>query len=178
MDAGLDTGDMLLVDKLPIAATDTTASLHDKLAVLGAQLMVDALELAASGRLRPLPQPADGVSYAHKIEKHEAAMDWTQPAALIAQRVRAFNPVPGASATLNGETLKIWTARVASEAPPAGAECGSILAVAPDGIAVAAMNSIVFITELQRPGAKRLGVAEFLHGFELQPGMVFEKRGG
>src|SRR5450830_1626828 len=113
MDAGLDTGDMLLVDKLPIAATDTTATLHDKLAALGGQLMVETLTLAASGGLQPVPQPAEGITYAHKIEKHEAAIDWAQAAELIVRRVHAFNPFPGASAVLNGETLKIWTASVA-----------------------------------------------------------------
>jgi methionyl-tRNA formyltransferase len=176
MDAGLDTGDMLLVEKLLVAAADTTATLHDKLAVLGGRLMVDALQLAARGGLKPVPQPADGVTYAHKIEKHEAMIDWSQPSALIAQRVRAFNPFPVACATLNGETLKIWSANVAPGIPPAAAEFGSILAVAPEGIAVSAMNSIVVVTELQRPGGKRLQVADFLRGFDLRPGMGFEKR--
>jgi methionyl-tRNA formyltransferase len=178
MDAGLDTGDMLLIEKLPIAASDTTATLHDPLAALGGRLMMEALELAAAGALKPVPQPADGVTYAHKIEKHEAAMDWAQPAELIVRRVRAFNPFPGASTEMNGEMLKIWSARVGPGTPPVAAEYGSILAVATEGIAVAAMNSIVFLTELQRPGGKRLGVADFLRGFELRPGLVFAKRGG
>ena len=176
MDSGLDTGDMLLVEALPIAASDSTASLHDKLAALGGRLMVAALQQAASGDLRPRHQPGEGVTYAHKIEKHEALIDWTQPAALIAQRIRAFNPFPGASATLNGETLKIWTADVRPGAPPAGTECGTILALAPEGIAVAAGHSVLNLTELQRPGGKRLPVADFVRGFELRPGMVFEKR--
>ena len=176
MDAGLDTGDMLLVARLPIAATDTTATLHDKLAELGARLMVEALPLAARGGLQPVPQPTDGITYAHKIEKHEALIDWSQPAALIAQRVRAFNPFPVACATLNGETLKIWAAGVGPGTPPLTAEYGSILAVSHEGIVIAAMNSIVIITELQRPGGKRLKVADFLRGFDLQPGMAFEKR--
>lgn len=176
MDAGLDTGDMLLVDKLPITAVDTTATLHDQLAALGGKLMVEALQQAASGALQPVPQPAEGITYAHKIEKHEAAIDWAQAAELIVRRVRAFNPFPGASAVLNGETLKIWTASVAPGTPPSTAEFGSILAVAPEGIEVAAMNSIVSVSELQRPGGKRLSVADFLRGFDLRPGMVFEKR--
>ncbi len=177
MDAGLDTGDMLLVEKLPIAATDTTATLHDKLAALGGRLMVETLQLAQSGSLRPLPQPPEGITYAHKIEKHEASIDWAQPASVISQRVRAFNPFPAASATLNGETLKIWATTVGPGSPPVNAEFGSILAVAIDGIAVAAMNSVVMITELQRPGGKRLSVAEFLRGFDLRAGMHFEPRG-
>ena len=177
MDAGLDTGDMLQVEHLPIEASDTTATLHDKLADLGGRMMVATLSQAAGGALHPVSQPGEGVTYAHKIEKHEAAIDWTQPAALIAQRVRAFNPFPGATASLQGELLKIWTADVQGGEPPLATECGTILAVALDGIAVAAMNSIVNVTELQRPGGKRLGVADFLRGFDLQPGMVFDKHG-
>ena len=174
MDAGLDTGDMLRVEKLAIDALDTTATLHDKLAEMGGRMMVQTLPLAESGALQPVKQPQDGVTYAHKIEKHEAAIDWSQPATLITQRVRAFNPFPGATATLNGETLKIWTASVGSGQPPADAVFGSIQAVAHVSIAVVAMNSIVNIAELQRPGGKRLSVADFLRGFDLRPGMVFD----
>ena len=177
MDAGLDTGAMLLAQAIPIEASDTTGRLHDRLAELGGRLMVQALDLAAQARLQPVAQPEAGVSYAHKIEKHEAAIDWTQSAALITQRIRAFNPFPGASAVLNGETLKIWLAGVSFDKPPVAAEFGTILAVAPVGIAVAAHDSIVNITQLQRPGGKRLGVAEFLRGFALQPGMVFDAHG-
>jgi methionyl-tRNA formyltransferase len=177
MDAGLDTGAMLLAQAIPIEAGDTTGSLHDRLAELGAQLMLQVLAQAVHGRLQPVAQAAQGVTYAHKIEKHEAAIDWTQPAAVIAQRIRAFNPFPGATAVLNGETLKIWLADVAPGVPPVSKEFGSILAVAPAGIEVVAMKSIVSITQLQRPGGKRLGVAEFLRGFDMQPGMVFEKPG-
>ena len=175
MDAGLDTGAMLLAQTTLIEASDTTGSLHDRLAELGGLLMVQALELASAGRLQPEAQAAVGVTYAHKIEKHEAAIDWRQSAAVITQRIRAFNPFPGATAILKGETLKVWFAEVAPGSPPVAAEFGSILAVAPVGIAVAALNSIVNITQLQRPGGKRLGVAEFLRGFDVQPGMVFEK---
>jgi methionyl-tRNA formyltransferase len=177
MDAGLDTGDMLRLEKLPIAATDTTASLHDKLAALGGDLMVEVLQQAAAAGLQPVPQPADGISYAHKIEKHEALIDWAQAAEVVVRRVRAFNPFPGACTTLQGEALKIWAAGVVPGIPPVGAVFGSIMAVSSAGIEVAAMNSIVILTELQRPGGKRLGVADFLRGFDLQPGMVFEASG-
>ena len=176
MDAGLDTGDMLLVSAVPIDAADTTATLHDTLADLGGRLMVDALALAERGALAPVKQDEAGVTYAHKIDKSEAAVDWTQPAEVIVRRVRAFNPFPAASANLNGETLKLWSAQVAPGLPPAGVECGQIVAVTPDGIAVAAMNSIVTLTALQRPGGKRLGVADFLRGFDVQVGQVFEPR--
>jgi len=177
MDAGLDTGAMLLAQAIPIEAGDTTGSLHDRLAELGAQLMLQVLEQAVHGSLQPVAQAAQGVTYAHKIEKHEALIDWTQSAAVITQRIRAFNPFPGATAVLNGETLKIWSAEVSPGTPPVSAEFGSILAVATVGIEVVAMKSIVNITQLQRPGGKRLGVAEFLRGFDVQPDMVFEKHG-
>jgi methionyl-tRNA formyltransferase len=177
MDAGLDTGAMLLAQAIPIEAGDTTGSLHDRLAELGAQLMLQVLAQAVHGSLQPVAQAAQGVTYAHKIEKHEAVIDWTQAAAVITQRIRAFNPFPGATAVLNGETLKVWLAEVSPGIPPVAAEFGSILAVAPAGIEVVAMKSIVNITQLQRPGGKRLGVAEFLRGFDVQPGMVFEKHG-
>jgi methionyl-tRNA formyltransferase len=176
MDAGLDTGDMLLMETCPIDAADTTGTLHDKLATMGGRLMVQTLTQAASGALQPVHQPTEGVSYAHKIEKHEAMIDWTQSASLITQRIRAFNPFPGASAALNGETLKVWTACVQDGAPEKTFKFGEIIAIAGGGIDVFAMNSVVRITELQRPGGKRLNVADFLRGFDLQPGMVFEPR--
>jgi methionyl-tRNA formyltransferase len=179
MDAGLDTGDMLMVQSLPIGEADTTGTLHDKVAELGATMVVAVLEQVAAGTLQPIPQPAEGVTYAHKIEKLEAAIDWMQDAATIVRRVRAFNPFPGASTTLNGEVIKVWAADVTPDAAQltdrnGATDFGSIVAVAPVGIAVAAMNSIVTLTELQRPGGKRLPVADFLHGFVLEPGMRFD----
>ncbi len=176
MDAGLDTGDMLLIEKCAVAQDDTTATLHDKLAALGADLIVRALAQAASGDLKPVQQPQEGVTYAYKIEKHEAEIDWAQPADLIVRRVRAFNPFPGASTHLGGEPLKVWSAGLGAGVPPSDAKYGEIMALAIDYIDVAAMNSVVSITELQRPGGKRLKVADFLRGFDLRLGMVFEKR--
>jgi methionyl-tRNA formyltransferase len=173
MDAGLDTGDMLLAERIPIAADDTTATLHDKLAALGARLIVEALELAACGGLRPVPQPGEGVSYAHKIEKAEAAIDWTQPADAIERRIRAFDPFPGASAQVRGETVKVWRARALMQGRGSVAP-GTIVAVDADGIGVACGQGRLEITELQRPGGKRLAAAEFLRGFPLEPGMRFE----
>jgi len=170
MDAGLDTGDMLLCQSLPILPTDTTAVLHDRLAELGGQMMVQALELAAQHKLQAVPQPKDGITYASKIEKAEATIDWSQSAQTITQRVRAFNPFPGASTQLAGETLKIWGAEVGDGSPMTSENFGEILAVADAYIAVSAMNSIVKITELQRPGGKRLVVADFLRGSPVQVG--------
>ncbi len=174
MDAGLDTGDMVQVHALAITEQDTTATLHDKLADLGGRLMVETLVQAQSGSLHPVKQPLAGVTYAHKIDKSEAAIDWQDSAEQIVRRVRAFNPFPGASATLRGESLKVWAAEVLPGPTPAGEKFGQIMAVAPEGITVVAMNSVVSITSLQRPGGKRLAVAEFLRGFDLQPGMVFD----
>ena len=174
MDAGLDTGDMLLQQSLPIAPEDNTASLHDTVAELGANLVLQALELARSGGLRRVQQPAQGVTYAHKIDKHEAAIDWNLDATTICRRVRAFNPFPGASLVLGGETIKVWKARPAapgaSSALRGAASPGTVLEVGPEGILVAAQASAVQLQELQRPGGKRLAAAEFLRGFGLQPG--------
>lgn len=175
MDAGLDTGDMLLVEAVPIADTDTTASLHDTLAALGGRLIVQALALAEGGGLRPRPQPEAGVTYAHKIDKAEAALDWTQPAEVLARKVRALNPAPGASARLDGETFKLWAAQ-ALQAPGAqpAVEPGTVVAAAPAGIDVACGSGVLRLTELQRPGGRRLPVAELLRGLALAPGARFE----
>ena len=172
MDAGLDTGAMLFRQGFPILDTDTTASLHDRVADLGAAMVVQAL--AQAPQWQPQAQPLDGVTYAHKVEKHEAAIDWTQDAATIVRKVRAFNPFPGATTQLGAETIKVWGAAVAAgQVPPPGTAPGTILALAPDGIAAAAMNSVAILTELQRSGGKRLAVAEFLRGFPLQVGAHF-----
>ncbi len=171
MDVGLDTGDMLLQQALPIAVDDTTATLHDKVADLGADLVVQALAMAAQDALTARKQPEEGVNYAHKIEKHEAAIDWTEDASSICRRVRAFNPFPGASAVLNGETIKIWRAE---PGPVVDAHAGTVMDVGTTGITVAAQNSSVLLQELQRPGGKRLPVADFLRGFEMQVGMRFD----
>jgi methionyl-tRNA formyltransferase len=170
MDAGLDTGDMLLSESLAIGE-ESTAQLHDRLAALGGRLIVDALKQAEAGALQAKPQPAEGVNYAHKVEKHEAQVDWTQDAAAIVRRIRAFDPFPGASSVLDGETIKLWAARVQPGVPADAA--GTVLAAGAPGIAVAARDAVVVITELQRPGGKRLAAADFLRGFDIKPGQVF-----
>ena len=176
MDAGLDTGDMLLVDKLPIAADDTTASLHDRLAGLGGRLIVEALELAACGGLTATLQPAEGVTYAHKIEKHEALTDWTQSAAVLERRIRAFNPFPGAAGVLAGQVLKFWRAEIlAGAARPADAEAGQVLAAGAEGIDIAAIDGVLRVSRLQKAGGKALDAADFLRGFDIRPGMVFSQ---
>ena len=179
MDAGLDTGPMLLQGSLPIEATDTSVSLHDRVAELGARLVVQALADPAAWVAQG--QPAQGVTYAHKIEKSEAAIDWRLDADLIARRVRAFNPFPGASAFLSGETLKVWGAQplAAGEVTetPLAAQPGEVLSLGPEGILVRAGQGAVRLTELQRPGARRLPVADFLRGFEVRQGMTFVATG-
>ena len=177
MDAGLDTGDMLLVQALPIGPRATTASLHDELAALGGQLIVQALQLAGQGALRPVPQPAEGVSYAHKIDKHEAAIDWRQPAALIERRIRAFDPFPGASTTLGDAVIKLWRSEIDSSLRTPDARCGQILAINDAGITVACGDGALRLTELQRPGGKRLPAREFLRGFALAPGQCLGQAG-
>ena len=176
MDAGLDTGDMLVRERLAIAPEDTTGSLHDKLALLGGRLIVEALELAACGGLSAEPQPEAGVTYAHKIDKAEAAIDWTDPAMAIARRVRAFNPAPGATGVLGGETVKIWAARVVGgdAAGAASGSAGQVLAVDGTGIRVCTGEGVLCLTELQRAGGKRLPVADFLRGFAVEPGQQFQ----
>ena len=177
MDAGLDTGDMLLVQALPIGPRATTASLHDELAALGGQLIVQALQLAGQGALRPVPQPAEGVSYAHKIDKHEAAIDWRQPAALIERRIRAFDPFPGASTTLGDAVIKLWRSEIDSCLRTPDARCGQIFAINDAGITVACGDGARRLTELQRPGGKRLPAREFLRGFALAPGQCLGQAG-
>jgi methionyl-tRNA formyltransferase len=176
MDAGLDTGDMLLGEKLRIAPQDTTGSLHDRLADLGGRLIVEALELAACGGLKPVVQPAEGVTYAHKIEKHEALTDWAQSVAVIERRIRAFNPFPGAAGVLDGQTLKFWRADVlAGAALPADVQSGQVLAAGAEGVDIAAADGVLRVSRLQKAGGKALDAADFLRGFDIRPGMVFDR---
>ena len=172
MDAGLDTGDMLLVQTLPIGPQDTTESLHDALAALGARLIVQALQQAQTGALQGVAQAADGICYAHKIDKREAALDWTQPASTLARRVRAFNPFPVASSVLGGETIKFW--RVQALPPHSrAAQPGEVIAVSAEGVDIATASGVLRATRLQKAGGKPLEVADFLHGFALHPGQIF-----
>ena len=169
MDAGLDTGDMLLVETIEVARDDTTSSLHDRLAVLGGRMIVEALELAQCGGLVRRPQPGQGVNYAHKIEKAEAAIDWREPAVVIERRLRAFDPFPGATGVLAGEVIKCWRGAVV----PGAAEPGTLMAIDEHGITVACGDGALRLTELQRAGGKRLPAAQFLQGQAIKVGMVF-----
>lgn len=168
MELGLDTGPMLLMERLPIAADDTTASLHDKLAQLGGKMIVDALRKLEQGALTATPQPDAGANYAAKIAKDEAALDFTQPAAQLARKIRAFNPFPGAAANFDGTVVKFWCA----EAVASGEwKPGQVIAANPqDGVVVACGDGALRIAELQKPGGKRLAAEEFLKGFPLEGG--------
>jgi methionyl-tRNA formyltransferase len=163
---------MLLKQTLPIGPQDTTESLHDALASLGARMIVQALQQAQTGALQGLAQAADGVCYAHKIDKREAALDWTQPATTLARRVRAFNPFPVASSVLGGETIKFWRAQAL---PPHSrtAQPGEVIAVSAEGVDIATASGVLRATRLQKAGGKPLEAADFLHGFALHPGQIF-----
>lgn len=163
MEAGLDTGPMLLSAAIDIDAQDTTGSLHDKLAELGGKLVVEALE--GFDQLPAVSQPEAGVTYASKIDKLEAKLDWSQPAATLARRVRAFNPFPGAVVTLAGEPVKVWRGDVVV----ARGRPGQVLAADGAGIVVACAEDALRLTELQKPGGRRVASADFLHGNPLRP---------
>lgn len=169
MDAGLDTGPVLARRALPVDAADTARSLTDALARLGADLLDDTLRELDS--LSAQAQSAEGVTYAAKIEKAEAPLDFRLPAAILARKVRAFDPFPGASASIGGQVIKVWSAEpgLHSRMPQ-----GEVLAAGSDGVAVATGDGTsLLLTELQRAGGKRLPVREFLQGFPLVPGNRF-----
>ena len=165
MDAGLDTGDMLLIGAEPIHADDTTAVLHDRLAALGGGLIAQALSQV--GSLVRTPQPSEGVNYAHKIEKAEAAIDWSLPASVIERRVRAFDPFPGCTFVLptekGPEVVKLWRASVV----PASGAPGEVLHAQGDTLVVACGEQALALHTLQRPGGKRVAAREFLQSCAL-----------
>jgi methionyl-tRNA formyltransferase len=171
MEEGLDTGPMLLIERIAIGDQDTTGMVHDKLAALGGRMIVEALNKMRHGQLEAVPQPEAGVSYAAKISKEEAALDFTQPAVEIGRKIRAFNPFPGAHASVNGVNVKLWGAELleADRKAPAG----QVLAAdAQHGIVVSCGSGSLRLTELQKPGGKRLPAAEFIKGFPLE-GLTF-----
>jgi len=165
MDEGLDTGAMLLVHPVAIGAEQNAAELHDGLADAGAQAIVQAL--AQLPALRAEPQPEEGVTYAAKLDKAEAALDFTQTAALLARRVRAFNPVPGATARLPGldDPVKVWRA-CAVPAQTSNATPGTVLHAGPEGVDIATADGILRLLELQKAGGKRQPVDIFVRGWQ------------
>jgi len=168
MDAGLDTGPVLARRTLPIAAEEDSGTLHDKLAALGAEMMVAALGSIAGGKAQPEPQPATGATYAAKIQKRETVLDWSRSAAELERAIRAFRPAPGASTLLGAESVKVWRAFcVEGRGSP-----GQVLRSEPD-LVVACGEGALQLLELQRAGGKRLEAEQFLRGRALAPGARF-----
>jgi methionyl-tRNA formyltransferase len=155
---------------MPILPADTAGTLHDRLAALGARLVVAALDGLAGGTLAATPQPAEGVTYAAKLQKDEARIDWRRFVAEIERQVRAFNPSPGAAARIRGTDVKIWRAAATAVA----GEPGAVIEIDPSGIVVAGGCGALRLEELQRAGGKRLPARDFLRGFPLAPGDRFE----
>jgi methionyl-tRNA formyltransferase len=170
MDAGLDTGAMLAIQRDGIRFDDTTGTLHDRLAALGARMIVASLADAARGALRPVAQPEEGVTYAHKIAKSEAAIAWSLPADVIERRVRAFDPFPGASFVAAGETIKLWRAQV--ERLDDAAAPGTVVAADGQQLVVACGDGALALLDVQKPGGKRQPVASWLQGHRLVAGDV------
>ena len=166
MDAGLDTGPLLAQERIAVLPDDDAQSLHDRLAALGARMIVTALADAAAGRAHAEPQPATGATYARKIDKCEAEIDWRRPATEIERSIRALRPTPGAAARLRGEPIKIWRAGIrAAQGVP-----GTVIASGDEGVLVACGEQALLVTELQRAGGKRLAAGDLLRGCAIAPG--------
>ena len=177
MEAGLDTGPVLRSESLTIAPDETAGTLHDRLTELGSRLVLEVLRDLAVGPVQAVPQDDAAATYAAKIVRNEAALDFSRPAVALDRQVRAFNPYPGASTTLGGETIKIWRAQLreslAMVAP------GTVVAASHDGVDVACgAGTVLRLMELQRPGGRRLSAAAFLQGFPLRPGNRFQSPDG
>jgi methionyl-tRNA formyltransferase len=173
MEAGLDTGPMLTSRSTDIGPTDTTKTLHDRLANMGAELIDESLHALSSGPVREVAQPAEGVTYAAKIDKSEALIHWQQSAEHIDRQIRAFNPWPVAQTQLNGQQLRVWDAE-AIAAPGLGRDSipGTVLSATHEGIDVLCGRGILRILRLQLAGRKPLAAAQFLQGQRLD-GMRF-----
>ena len=170
MEAGLDTGPVLLREETPIDANDNAQTLHDKLAEAGARLIVDAV--ARIGQLSPTPQSADGVTYAAKISKAEATLDFSQPALVVARKLRAFDPAPGANTLINGSAVKLWAGEALPPTFSGPKPPGTLVQADGSGVVISCGAGFLRVTQLQKPGGKRLDAREFLHGFPLAPGTV------
>jgi methionyl-tRNA formyltransferase len=166
LDAGLDTGPMLLSSRHPIGSHDTAGDLHDVLAELGAAALMEALDGLAAGTLDAMPQPTAGATYAPKLEKSEARIDWTLPASDVDRRVRAFNPWPVAETGFAGDTLRILRAHVAA---PSGSDAapGTLLGLAGDGLHVACGDGVLAVSELQRAGKRPVSARDFANAVRL-----------
>jgi methionyl-tRNA formyltransferase len=171
MDAGLDTGAILLVTTTPIASDETSATLQSRLAGLGADLALRGLAAAAQGPLSSRPQPATGITYAAKIAKAEATIDWRLPAAAIERRLRAFDPFPGARSVVDGESITCWRGTVVEAV---GAGPGEVVRLDGAGVTVGCGSGALLISELQRAGGRRMAAADFLRGWAPRLGARFD----
>jgi methionyl-tRNA formyltransferase len=173
MDPGLDTGEIISQARTPILPEDNSQTLHDRLAQLGAELLVETIPDYVAGKIPPKPQPAEGASYSAKIKKEDGRIDWNEPAEKILNRLRAFTPWPGAFTFLKTESkpqlLKIWRAGIAGN----NGQTGTVLSADKNGIVVACGKNALRILELQREGGRRLSAQEFLAGFPLRAGGEF-----
>lgn len=174
MESGLDTGPVLLQEAFAINPEDTAQSLHDRLAELGARMIVQTLDALGKGELVPQAQPEVGVTYAQKLNKAEARIDWSNAAETIDRSIRAFNPFPGAQSCLKGTEFKLWRATMTDSPAMDEVKPGQVLEVTRHGITVACGQGALVLLELQRPGGKRLPAAELLRGFPIAPGDCFE----
>src|SRR5579859_3344972 len=165
MDAGLDTGPMLLAERMPLPPRMSAAGLHDALAPMGGRLIVEALTRLARGELPEQAQPAEGMTYARKLSKEEARIDWTRPATELARRVRAFNPAPVAWSELDGERIRLWDAL--AEPASRTAEPGTVLSLDGTGLRIACGEGQLLVTELQRPGGRVLDAAAAARGWDI-----------
>jgi methionyl-tRNA formyltransferase len=178
MDAGLDTGEIISQSRMPVLPEDNSQTLHDRLAQLGAELLIETIPDYIAGKISPKPQPAEGVSYAAKIKKEDGKIDWNEPAGKILNRLRAFTPWPGVFTFLKTESmpqlLKIWKAEVIEN----NGQTGTVLSADKNGIVVACGKKALRILELQREGGRRLSAQEFLAGHPLNPGEKFDASHG
>jgi methionyl-tRNA formyltransferase len=174
MDAGLDTGPILTQEKTTIGPNETSETLHDRLAEIGARLLVTTISPYIDGRISPVPQP-EGATYARKIDKSDGAIDWTEPAEIIARKIRAFTPWPGAFSFVETSAakrmLKIWQAEIVPESGPPGA----VLRADRTGMVVACGRDALLVASLQPEGRKRMSAQDFLTGHPIEPGQVFTR---
>jgi methionyl-tRNA formyltransferase len=162
MEAGLDTGPVLLEKRTPIAREDTGGSLHDRLAALGAAALAEGLARTLSGEvLAAVPQPEEGVTYAHKLDKAESALDFTRAAIVLERQVRAFDPWPGSDAEIAGERLRVWAATALEQSHTAAP--GTLLAARRDGLDLACADGVLRVTAVQRAGGRRISAADYLN---------------
>lgn len=170
MEAGLDTGPVVSREETAIDATDTAQTLHDRLGAIGARLIVAAVRKLAE--LTPVPQTVARVTYAAKISKSESSLDFSQPASVLARKLRAFDPHPGCSAVIGGATVKLWAGEALPPTNSTVVAPGTLVRTDVHGVAIVCADGVLNVTQLQKPGGKRLPVREFLSGFPLSAGMV------